>query len=129
MPNLIAGTLRPLDPAKVLVQIGILLAGNEAFAASGPSFSCRVASTKAERCGAGTTIVCSVECDGGGIAVDLDLAGDGVIVRFDRGPGRISMEGWGEGKSLDAGLDGRAFLVRAPAAVCSSLARRTGSAE
>ena len=46
---MIPAMLRPLDPAKVLFAIGILLAGNEAFAASGPSFDCRVASTKAEK--------------------------------------------------------------------------------
>lgn len=49
MPNLIAGMLRPLDSAKVLFAVGILLAGHEAFAASIPSFDCRVAGTKAER--------------------------------------------------------------------------------
>jgi hypothetical protein len=78
-------------------------------------------------CGQGTQIVCNVECDGGGIAVDIDPKGDGVLVRLDRGPGWIRMEDCGEELTLTPGADDRVFrLSRAPKALCRATSTRLG---
>ncbi|MGL4288524.1 MAG: hypothetical protein ACRCVA_19405 [Phreatobacter sp.] len=81
-------------------------------------------------CLAGGSIVCSVECDGGGFSVARDATPQAVLLNLGQPHGRISMNGCDGGeRELEAGADDRRFrLDRVANAVCEAAAGRAGAA-
>ncbi|MBN8942298.1 MAG: hypothetical protein J0H01_22520 [Rhizobiales bacterium] len=81
-------------------------------------------------CQASGSIVCSVECDGGGFSIAGNATPQAVLLNLEQPHGRISMNGCDGGeREVEAGADDRRFrLDRVANAVCDAAARRAGSA-